>query len=196
MLRSVKIERMTYDPLTPGSDLVQVAGPLYGPAQVVFITVGEAVQEKIRTSYLEGGPRYISFYPPPLPFEFQATLEPQGGRYVTTRLDIRQRPGSPPLQQAELVQVPLSRLQSMITGYIVYEGKAAFPLLPAWYEAIKNDHETHLKELGTAYRLLRIQGTTPTTVLAEKLGVSKPTVRRWLQSAVAAGHLTEDERVR
>ncbi|MDK8585779.1 hypothetical protein QP904_04740 [Corynebacterium kefirresidentii] len=173
-----------------------MAGPLYGPAQIVLITVGEAEQEKLR-SFIEGDPDYtIRYYPPPLPFDFQATLEPQGGRYVTTRLDIRQRPGSPPLQQAELVQVPLSRLQSMITGYIVYEGQAALPLLPAWYEAIKNDHETHLKELGTAYRLLRIQGTTPTTVLAKELGVSKPTVRRWLQSAVAAGHLTEDERVR
>lgn len=155
------------------------------------------MQEENRAAFAEGtSPLASPYYGPPQPFEFQAVFEPQGGRYVATRVEVRQRPGFPPLQQAELVQVPLSRLSAYVAEFVVYEGASVRPLLPTWYEAIKDGYEKHLEELGTAYRFLRILEAKPTTVLAEELGVSAPTVRRWLRKAVAAGHLTEEERVR
>lgn len=194
------LDGMISDSTTP---LVQVAGPLYGPSRVVIETVGGAFQEESRrafTAALKAGEEAampIAYYGPDSPYEFRAVLEPQGGRYVTTALEVRSLPGRGPIQQADLVHIPLSFLSSTLRTVITYKGER-FPEheLPKWYAEIKNDPAGNLEHLGTAYRWLRIVQPPATAALAEALDLSPASVRRWLTKAVAAGYLTDEERVR
>lgn len=192
------LNRMTVNPIN--NELVQIAGPLYGPKRVVIVTAGSAIEAERMAAFIANPTEVdmpIRFYTDPGPFDFCATLEPQGGRYVTTALEVRQREGQPPIQQADLVHVPLSNLSAFLRAYVQYNGKR-FPEdeLPDWYALIAKDHEAHLEKLGTAYRYLRLIEAKPTAALAANIGVSAPTMRRWLTKAVAAGHLTNEERTR
>lgn len=52
------------------------------------------------------------------PYNFEATLEPQGGRYEITNFTFTQRPGGPPIQRAEIAAVRLEPFQRWARDHI------------------------------------------------------------------------------
>lgn len=137
-----------------------------------------------------------------LAYDLTATVEPDGtGTLVVTRLVAEQVAGGPPVQRGELAKIsvePFVRFAAQ-TVLRVEPDRVGTPGPPdAFWDRVaeKGLADSDLPDLAKAYRWIRLQEGRPTAVLAQELGISTATVRRWLAKAVSAGYLTQDERTK
>ncbi len=136
------------------------------------------------------------------PYDITATVEPQDGRYVVTKMVVAQRSGGIPLRRGELAKISVDPFVHAAATEVarVLSDTRMQPI------ASMLDHDTEeriraegvsdedLPRIAAWYRWIRLQDGRPTTVIAETFGVSTATVRRWVARAVEAGYLTQDER--
>lgn len=138
------------------------------------------------------------------PYALRATVEPNGrGQLAVTALTATQVDGGPPLQRGELAKIsvdPIVRYVASATVMRVEGSKIGHPGPrdgDFWERVEANGlSESDLPDLARAYRWIRLQEGRPTAILAEELGVSPATVKRWLARAVEAGHLDQSERTK
>lgn len=138
-----------------------------------------------------------------IPYDLVATVEPDGsGKLVVTTLVAEQVDGGPPIQRGELAKISVEPFIRFVASETVmrHEGdKVGFPG-PSddfWERVQKNGlTDDDLHDLARAYRWVRLQEGKPTAMIAEELGLSTATVKRWVGKAVSAGYLTQDERTK
>ncbi|MBF6144228.1 hypothetical protein [Nocardia nova] len=136
------------------------------------------------------------------PYDITATVEPQDGRYVVTKMVVTQRPGGIPLRRGELAKIsvdPFVRAAATDVARVLNDTKMqpiASMLDPDTEQRIRTGGVTDddLPRIAAWYRWIRLQDGRPTTVIAETFGVSRATAKRWAARAVEAGYLTQDER--
>ncbi|ATL70597.1 helix-turn-helix domain-containing protein [Nocardia terpenica] len=139
------------------------------------------------------------------PYDITATVEPEDGRYVVTKMVVSQRSGGIPLRRGELAKIsvdPFVRVAAHEVSRVLDPADPdivqpiASVLDPTTEERIrtKGVSDEDLPRIAAWYRWIRLQDGKPTTVLAEEFGVSRATVKRWAARAVAAGYLTQEER--
>lgn len=136
------------------------------------------------------------------PYDITATVEPQDGRYVVSKMVVAQRPSGLPLRRGELAKIsvdPFVRTAAAEVARVLSDTQMQ-PI------ASLLDHDTErriraegvsdedLPRIAAWYRWIRLQDGRPTTVIAQTLGVSRATAKRWAARAVEAGYLTQDER--
>lgn len=138
----------------------------------------------------------------PYPYRITARVEPEDGRYVVTTMTVERRAGGPPVQRGELGKISMEPFVIAAATEVdrVLDGERVQPIA----SALDPDTEQRIREHGVSdedlprvaawYRWIRLQGGSPTKVLAEEFAVSAATVRRWAARAVEAGHLSQDER--
>ncbi|OWY79413.1 hypothetical protein [Rhodococcus sp. BUPNP1] len=138
-----------------------------------------------------------------LAYNVTARIEPNGGKYVVTRLVAEQLPDGPPIQRGELAKISMepfireaAREISVATGENTSRPIASAPEFWDRIEFDKTITEEDLPQLAALYRWIRLQDGRPTTVMSRDFAVSPATVRRWLVRAVEAGYLTQDERTK
>lgn len=178
----------------------RIAGDFYGPARLV---IDDDTNDE---GYLLRG-----------------IVEPQGGRLVLTSVTFAQAPGGPPVQRGAVGKIPLEAFVYFTAAgqrvfLVVDEDDDRFewvfkrkqdtgPVRSVVFpDAIKTlaeqargkrpETDEDYQTLATLYRWFRITEGHPTAILAEKLDVSRATLKRWTAKAVERGFLTEDERVR
>lgn len=159
------------------------------------------------------------------PYNFEAALEPQSGRYEITSFTFKQRENGAPVQRGEIASVrlepfqrwardrihvvdsrPWAKTPTALEGdephpWYTYEGQPTRRVIMGELKAIldrliDSGAKNDLEGLATLYRWYRIAEGRPTTLLAKDLDVSPATVKRYLSKAVDAGVLTDDERTR
>lgn len=148
------------------------------------------------------GPRLATVQTEPgeLPYIVTATVEPSGGRYLVTKLTAEQHDQGPPIQRGELAKIGVERFIRFVADKVLANkpgGKLGWPDHEAFYErvgAARKITDDDLADLAAAYRWIRLQEGKPTSLLANDLGVSVATIKRWIGQAVEAGHLSQDER--
>ncbi len=138
-----------------------------------------------------------------LAYDLVATVQPDGtGKLVVTRLIAEQVDGGPPIQRGELAKISVEPFIRFVASETVMrrEGnKIGIPGPPeGFWDRVGNNGltENDLHDLARAYRWVRLQEGKPTTVIAEELGLSTATVKRWVGKAVEAGYLTQAERTK
>lgn len=138
-----------------------------------------------------------------LPYDVVATVEADGtGKLVVTRLIAAQADGGPPIQRGELAKIsvePFIRFVARETVTRQEGNKIGLPGPPEafWDRVTKNGlTDSDLYDLARVYRWVRLQEGRPTARIAEELGLSTATVRRWVAKAVDAGYLSPAERTK
>lgn len=138
-----------------------------------------------------------------LPYDLTATVEPDGtGKLVVTKLVAEHVDGGPPIQRGELAKIsvePFIRFVANATVMRKEGNKIGFAGPPEdfWDRVEKNGlTDADLHDLARAYRWVRLQEGKPTALIAQELGLSTATVKRWVGKAVAAGYLTQAERTK
>ena len=138
-----------------------------------------------------------------LPYDLVATVEPDGtGKLVVAKLTAAQVDGGPPIQRGELAKIsvePFIRFVAAETVMRAEGNKVGLPGPPDgfWERVEKNGlTDADLHDLARAYRWVRLQEGKPTALIAQELGLSTATVKRWVGKAVTAGYLTQAERTK
>lgn len=138
-----------------------------------------------------------------LPYDLVATVEPDGtGKLVVTSLVAEQVDGGPPIQRGELAKISVEPFIRFVAAETVMRHEGNTVGLPGpsddfWDRVAKNGlTDADLHDLARAYRWVRLQEGKPTAMIAEELGLSTATVKRWVGKAVAAGYLTQAERTK
>lgn len=138
-----------------------------------------------------------------LPYDLHATVEPDGtGKLVVTKLTAEQVGVGPPIQRGELAKISVEPFIRFVASNTVTrrEGnKVGLPGPPeGFWERVEQNGLTDadLHDLARAYRWVRLQEGKPTALIAQELGLSTATVKRWVGKAVAAGYLTQAERTK
>ncbi|WP_193045287.1 helix-turn-helix domain-containing protein [Mycolicibacterium baixiangningiae] len=138
-----------------------------------------------------------------LPYDLVATVEPDGtGKLVVTSLVAEQVDGGPPIQRGELAKISVEPFIRFVAAETVMRHEGNEVGLPGppdefWDRVEKNGlTDADLHDLARAYRWVRLQEGKPTAMIAEELGLSTATVKRWVGRAVAAGYLTQSERTK
>lgn len=136
------------------------------------------------------------------PYDITATVEPQDGRYIVTKMVVSQHNSGPSIRRGELAKIsiePFVYAAAHEVSRILSETEmqpVASWLDPITEERIRSQGMTDedLPRIAAMYRWIRLQNGKPTTLIANEFEVSTATVRRWVTRAVEAGHLTQDER--
>ncbi|MFF0816155.1 hypothetical protein ACFYVR_13530 [Rhodococcus sp. NPDC003318] len=136
-----------------------------------------------------------------IPYAATVKIRPRNGVYVVAELTVRQGEDGPPIQRGELAKFTLEnslRIAADSARRVTPNGLVDPHVRDEFFDRIKSDGlaDDDLPELAYAYRWIRLQEGRPTTLLADEFGVTTATVKRWLGKAVAAGHLTQDERAK
>lgn len=138
-----------------------------------------------------------------LPYDLMATVEPDGtGKLIVVKLAAAKVDEGPPIQRGELAKIsvePFIRFVASETVIRMEGNKIGLPGPPDdfWDRVGKNGlTDADLHDLARAYRWVRLQEGRPTALIAEQLGLSTATVRRWVVRAVDAGYLTQAERTK
>jgi hypothetical protein len=110
----------------------------------------------------------------------------------------------PPIQRGELAKISVEPFIRFVAAETVIrrEGNRIAPhpgdaLAEFWDRVEKSGFtDDDLPDLARAYRWVRLQEGKPTAMIAEELGLSTATVKRWVGKAVSAGYLTQAERTK
>lgn len=138
-----------------------------------------------------------------LPYDVIATVEPDGtGKLVVTKLVAAQADGGSPIHRGELAKIRVEPFVRFVAAETVLrqEGnRIGIPGPPdAFWDRVAASGLTDddLHDLARTYRWVRLQEGKPTARIAEELGLSTATVRRWVAKAVEAGYLNQAERTK
>ncbi|WP_205873468.1 helix-turn-helix domain-containing protein [Mycobacterium camsae] len=138
-----------------------------------------------------------------LPYDLVATVEADGtGKLVVTKLTAEQVDGGPPIQRGELAKISVEPFIRYVANKVVWRSEGNRIGIPGppedfWNRVAENGlTDADLHDLARLYRWVRLQEGKPTLRIAEALGLSTATVRRWVAKAVEAGFLTHAERTK
>lgn len=145
--------------------------------------------------------------PGEFPYAITATVKARGGKYVVTRLVVEETEGGPTVQRGELAKISVDPFIRAAAAHVTEEKPGSVPghstlSVPGppdeFWDRVQHNgiSDEDLPQLAALYRWIRLQEGKPTAVLAEEIGVSTATVRRWLIRAVEAGYLTQEERTK
>ncbi|WP_414120202.1 hypothetical protein [Corynebacterium nuruki] len=149
-----------------------------------------------------------------------ATIQPQDGRLAIVSVKFDQQPGQQPVQRAAVGKIPLDNFircaaervlmqitdeeadqYSAVVSSELPDGSPTLAVPARGVIHALNDTKGHTpttdedyRRIALLYRWLRILEGKPTAMLAEHLGVSRATMKRWTSKAADRGFLTAEER--
>ncbi|MGX6508291.1 helix-turn-helix domain-containing protein [Rhodococcus sp. SJ-2] len=119
------------------------------------------------------------------PYEVEATVRAGNGKYSVVSLVVHAPHDGVAIHRGELAKIS-------VEPYL----RAAAETVETPPPDLSDLKSDDLAGLAQAYRWIRLREGKPSAALAEHLGVSLPTVRRWITNAVEAGYLTQEERTK
>lgn len=143
---------------------------------------------------------------PEAPYSVTLTVRPIGGKLEAVDMAVIQIPGGPPVTRTGLSRIPVtdwvracgSKLTTRVNSQGGGQSIVSANLSDEELQTLRagNPDGEALRILTRIFRVFRALSDKPTNDLAESIGVTTATMKRWLARAVEAGHLTSEERGR